>query len=261
MRKNEIIFNKIYILQSLFSNERKTGDEIFNVIKIESFKNNEVQVELINIHNKLELISTLNKIDQQTNESVFPLIHFEMHGSSQGIGINNGEFVPWEEVAIYLRKINVAIQNNLFVSLATCYGSYLLFSCDPTKPSPFFGYIGPTEKIGNLELEADFTIFFQILLLELNFKTAIESIDTDNTKIYKYKFVNCFDLFDLLVARINKANENPRIKNLRIKRLVNEYKDKNPGESKNLIRKRIQMHILKDEKILIDNMKKVFTLS
>ena len=75
-----------------------------------------------------------------------------------------------------LRNLNIKSKNNLFISLATCYGGHLLKIYKPWETCPFFGYIGPSELVYNLDLEASYSAFFETLLTENDFSKAIEKL-------------------------------------------------------------------------------------
>src|SRR5690606_20885054 len=117
-------FNKICILQSLDAKERQTGDEVYRVIKHTCLKH-PIFHSITSLNSSRDLFSALENIKlQSTHERIIPYIHFEIHGAKEGFWMNNNEIIPWEQLKQPLLEINKLTRNNLFVSLATCFGAY-----------------------------------------------------------------------------------------------------------------------------------------
>jgi hypothetical protein len=77
------------------------------------------------------LSGTIEKVNTGSERLLY--LHFEMHGCREGLMLNSGELLSWEELYQYFVLINSRLQNQLFVSLATCFGAYIINSVDPTK--------------------------------------------------------------------------------------------------------------------------------
>lgn len=260
--KEDVYFNKIFILQSLPSNEKQTGIEIELRIKYLSFKNKSIGAELIDIHTSVDLYQTLDRVKELIPGGILPFIHFEIHGSKQGLVLSNDELVEWDKLKGVLLDLNKKTKNNLFVSLATCYGGHLLKIYKPWEPCPFYGYIGPTEEVYNLDLEASFSTFFETLLTENDFAKAIEQLQlTVEGNSSKYAFLNCYGYFDKLMTLYKDENKNPRIRNERVKDIIKKYKEHYPLKrltNKEIKREAERLVLTNAEDEEFERMKKIF---
>lgn|GEM_PF-3248542 len=70
--------------------------------------------------------------------------------------------------------------NQLFVSLATCFGPYVINAITPTKRSPFYAFIGPAKEVKVSAVEAGFLDYFQVLFAEKNINLAVEALNASN---------------------------------------------------------------------------------
>jgi hypothetical protein len=262
MEKEDVYFNKIFIIQSLPSDQRRTGDEIELRIKYLSYRGNLVNVELTDINSSDDLFQTLNSINRLVSSGVLPFIHFEIHGSKQGLSLANNELVEWHKLKDILLDLNKKTKNNLFISLATCYGGHLLKIYKPWEPCPFYGYIGPTEEVYPLDLEASFSEFFETLLTENDFAKAIEKLQlTVDGNSSKYAFLNCYGYFDRLIKLYKEEIDNPRIRKERVKEIIKKYKSRYPENkltSKELKKEAERLVLTNAEDEEFERMRKIF---
>lgn len=260
--REEVYFNKIFILQSLPSDERQTGAEIELKIKYLSYRGKPISAELIDIHSSEELFQTLDKVKELIPSGVLPFIHFEIHGSKNGLNLSNDEIVEWSKLKDTFLDLNKKTKNNLFISLATCYGGHLLKIYKPWEPCPFYGYIGPTEEVKNRDLEASFSAFFEILITENDFAKAIEGLQlTVEGNSSKYAFLNCYGYFNKLIDSYKEENKNPRIRNERVKDLIKRFKELYPDKrltNKEIKREAERLILTNAEDEEFERMRKIF---
>lgn len=160
-------FNTIYVLESLFEQDDKTGEELFNdTIKRNSERTGLFHTKFLRVADKTTLIEYLKTINEYSNKQYHPFIHFEVHGSKNkdGLVLNSDELITWNELADETRQINLTTKNNLVISLATCYGAYFCNEMRILKAAPFCGCVCTTSQIPNYEIIPRFTIFFETLL-------------------------------------------------------------------------------------------------
>lgn len=190
-------FNRIYVIQSLPDDEYQTGTFLHDdIIKRRTYHFEHLTSELINVESKEELFGLLMHLtDLFYLKQVVPYLHFEIHGCTSGLVMKNGELVKWEELKPYLSAINKNIENNLFVSLATCYGAYILSAIDLMERIPFVAFIGPVNEVKTFEVEIDWTTYFDILLTEKEFFLAIKALNESNVRV-PYAFYTAEDIFD-----------------------------------------------------------------
>lgn len=255
-----IYFNKIFILQSL-RYERRTGDEIFTKVRQISFRDGSITGVLIDIRDKEHFFQVLSGIRHESIRGIKPFIHFEIHGSVEGFELDTGERIAWELLKEPLREINKTTGNNLFISLATCFGAYLLKIYKPWETCPFVGYISPLREVKNHELEASYSVFFEVLLLEKDFDKAIKALqDTVPRNPKDYVFLNCVGYFDRLISIYKGEKDDPKKRTARAKAIERKFRLKNPGTR--LSSKEIKRHadrlLLTEEENEIQRMRAVF---
>lgn len=94
-----------------------------------------------------------------------PAIHVEGHGlvGERGFALPNGDQCRWEVFRDYITPLNVAMQLNLMVVLATCFGGSFVRAIRTTDPAPVWGLIGPTREITAGQVHGDFGAFYRTL--------------------------------------------------------------------------------------------------
>lgn len=239
-RHFELEFNSVFVIQSLPDDDKQTGEELyidivrrycdyknlyscfFNVTDTRDFK-----VRLITI---LELCKS---------EKLFPIIHFEIHGSKDGFELFDGSLISWSIVCDLCREINIVTQNQLIVSLATCSGAYISTAIDITRESPFWGFIGPENKISSGELIEGFTDFFQELLQSFNINNALVSLRPNHLQS-NYVYYPAQIIFEQFIEkRISKLNKSTKLREL-MSKSKNHLPYKNRSERRKMIRKNLK---------------------
>lgn len=176
-------FNIIYVIESLPKGEPQTGTVLYNdTLSRKVYQLEWLKVKLIKIYDSKDLTSFFYFVENEIPKGAFPYFHFEMHGSndSNGLILSSGELITWIDLADYCRPINVAVKNNLFLSLSVCFGANALLGFDITKPSPFYGIFAPWHEIQIPQVE-----FFNKF-----FDTLLETYDLGKSVILYKKFTN-----------------------------------------------------------------------
>jgi hypothetical protein len=159
-------FNEIHILQSLPIGER-TGPALRTSILL-SIPDAATRVHLSDLVDKQALRSKLVALAANLEDhGIIPVLHFECHGSEDGLHLASSELVTWDELRDLLTPLNIACGLNLFVSLAACHGDRLATAIRLTEPAPVWGLLGPrtVEKSGFL---STFFCTFFVHLLKYN---------------------------------------------------------------------------------------------
>jgi len=193
-------FNKIYVIESLFADDEKSGQILHNDIirrKIEQL-NSGIYHELILVNSKNEFFRVFDHIRQEViYKLVNPIIHFEMHGCQNGFVLNSDELIEWKELQMRLLELNLLTKNNLFLSLATCYGGYIHKVISPRTWTPFWGYVGPLDEVDEKQVMAGFQEFFDELLTSLNFSLATQRLNQCNHNLpTEFYFCNTEYIFN-----------------------------------------------------------------
>jgi hypothetical protein len=182
----------IVVIQSLFDEDKKTGEELYNdtirmQIEYIQAQNIKMKHSFHNIENKEALIDILKFYG--VNSAYMQggiVIHLEIHGldNLEGLILKNGSTISWEELSDLFRDINVNTFNKLYITMATCYGRYLYKGVDSKKKSPYSGYISASQEVTTGEVMEDFTLLFQSLIGNNNLVKSYLELDERGSNFY-----------------------------------------------------------------------------
>lgn len=220
-------YNGIVVIQSLPDDEKQTGTLLYEDIIARRCDQNGHGKYFYDPSSKNDLIDVLNTIcNNVLHDDLLPILHFEIHGSEHGLGLKNGDHVLWKELQEYCRLINIKTKNQLIITLATCWGSSIWEMIDIGVPAPYWGYIGPREKIGIGDLMLDFGEFYDCLLTEQSWDKALERL-VENGNRQKYIYLHCKGIFEYYIEKNYKSTKVN--KHETFKRLFGQTKDHYPG--------------------------------
>ncbi len=220
-----IYFSKIIVIQSLSEDERQTGTELHDdIISRRAWFDSSLTTKLFDVSTASDLETLLNTIILETsNNEYLPFIHFETHGSKDGIALKSGEIFPFSKLIICLREINLKSDNNLFISIGACWGGYIQFQTDISKPCPFRGFIGPMNLLFPSDIVVSFTAFFDELLLTNDFDKAINRLNLHNLAEIEFHHFASEAFYDIVLSNHRKQIEqDPLIRRKRVNSIVRE---------------------------------------
>jgi hypothetical protein len=186
-------FNKIIVIESLSEKERKTGKELFDdVLKRRQYQMpKEFEVEYHEVQSLEQLHQLLIGIQNQVKgNDLVPVLHFELHGSEHGLHLNSGEVLTWEQLLSVLQAINIVTKNNLLVTFASCFSTYVLKSLNLKNKSPFWSLVSSNYEIYPEEIYVSYSNFYDTLLTERSFERAVEALNTYNEGKIILRFIN-----------------------------------------------------------------------
>lgn len=206
-------FNKIYVIESLL-NEPQTGKSLFNdIIKIRSRYHSDLLTEFVQVLSLEAWTDTIKRIIQEVKDNlVIPILHFELHGSSNhdGLVLANGELIPWRDFVSDMRCINIATQNNLFITMGICFGMEILYHTSLKEPSPFFGIIGSLYALENDDIYIRYCDFYNEFLQSFDIIKSLECLFKANPgRPQEYSFVNAPELFRRVYEHYLKTQFTP----------------------------------------------------
>lgn len=189
-------FDEMHIIESLPEEER-TGKVLEQSLK--GMEKPVLGPEKIHYHyvfSKSDLTNLL--IDISLNASnTYPIIHFEIHGCENGLYMHSGEVFSWKELAVYLRFINVITKNNLFITMAVCFGARLLAALDGRLPSPCWGFVGSFEPLIVENLMICYNRFYKTFLTNYDVNESLKVLAAEH-----------HDWIEKNRARLEKNKEN-----------------------------------------------------
>lgn len=235
--------NKIYIIESLRTDDALTGKELYDdVIKrYVRFNKKDIYHNYSNPHSKIEFLDKLKMILSKTNDDDEIIIHIEAHGSNEEIQFGNYELLKWTELENYLIEINLKCKNKLHLNLATCYGMHIAEKITLKRTAPFKSYISALRKLSPNEIIQDNSIFYKEIIETqdvfksyINFckqkpKThlRIKDIETGMKVILEIqisRFANHPGLIkSFFESYLNIQIDNRKLNNLRTKNEIVEY--------------------------------------
>ncbi len=220
--------NTIFVIESLSADEKATGTELYNdIIKryAEYHANgNEVHHQIFKVASKDQFIEAFRYIKQNAEYlSRGVLIHIETHGlgDKSGLYMADGSTVSWEELKPELIGINVALDNEMYITMATCYGRYLHEVIDISKQSPFSGFISASKEVGVNEILEDYTPFFEELLRTRDILEAEKILDAKGSNFYYKDVETVFN--DLILDWLKNMREDAQFRKQFIDQCREDY--------------------------------------
>ena len=253
-------YNGVVVIQSLPDKELQTGTELYDAIVSRRCTLTGKAAYFYNPSTKQEFFKALDEICANVlHDELMPIIHFELHGNPKGLVMKNGDAISWQVLQDHCRLINIKTQNQLIVTLATCWGSRIWEMIDITKPAPYWGYIGPKESILASVLMEDFSDFYDTLLSTENLDSAVAQLKVNGTRS-QYIYLSCKAIFEYHIER--KFQKQQLDKKATFHRLKGKTLENAPGLNRAARRKQLRESIDKlNRPAFIAKMKKVFLMS
>ena len=189
----EIKRHRIIVIQSLQSPFKETGRDLYDdILRYKEYLNNDCFSEFYSVENKQEFINTIKSITDTLIDGDVITLHFETHGSKDGVSLNSNEILSWEEFDDVVRPINIKTCNLLVISMAMCYGGALLSHIDPKQRAPYLCFIGSHRKLSEEEIIEGYHKFYENYTSPLDISKAFSSL----TSVYSERQdTNPFGLF------------------------------------------------------------------
>src|SRR5690554_2072468 len=169
--------NKIYIIESLRTDDDLTGRELYKDVieRYVLFYKKDIHHNYSNAFSKIEFLSKLKEILSEINDEDEIIIHIEAHGGNEEIQFGNYELLKWTELETHLIEINLKCKNKLHLNLATCHGMHIAEKITLTRTAPYKSYISALRKLLPNEIIEDNSIFYkEIIETQDVFKSYIE---------------------------------------------------------------------------------------
>lgn len=180
----QIHFNRIYVIESLQPNEKLTGTDLHNdLLRYQSIVHSDFESILRNPVDKKDWNQLFKEIEKDCKlNGNSPIIHLEVHGENlkRGLVLTSGELVTWEELYQNLVDINIAIKNELFITMAVCFGNFWLSSAFLNRPAAFRGIVGSFDELKVSDLVIRYEAFYQELFSSFDFNRAYNALKNSN---------------------------------------------------------------------------------
>lgn len=255
-RDTEITQIGIIVIQSLGKNDQKTGEELTkDILQYKKYLQKNSFVEFYNLKTTAEFINTLKAINKSMSKGVIFSLHFETHGSDEGIHLASGECIKWKEFYKLIRPINIKMGHLLIIVMAMCKGGALISSLEPQKRAPYLAFIGAFRVVTQDEIARGFNAFYTNYTGALDLGKGMEALtlEIDGKKPKKKTFwtftsEHVFD--EVLDPDLNPENFQKMVREQLIKRLV-EFGEL--GHTKASVELEMRNHLINTSKKYRDN--------
>lgn len=215
----------------------------------------------ISVSTKDELLKTLSELEIQAAIGLRPILHFDMHGSKEDglLMVPSGEYVPWDELAGSMRKVNIATENNLCCVFATCFAQHFVFQIDILNPMLFYLIIAPFEEVNVGFLEEQTNRFYQSVMTSGNITTAYADTLSEQMRLW-----NCQEILIQGLLEYIKTQTKGKGARQRRERLLTEHLKtrniRNPSEAQMRDARRLIKEFVKPDQSIIDKIAPAFLI-
>ncbi len=190
----EVTYDFVAIIDGLPNNERnkwKTSDNLIHFLA-----DNGIEQLLSLCNDKNMLLQTFDYFEKLSEKGKKFCLHIVCHGNKDGIGIKaTNERIKWEEFRERLFKINDFMSRSMIINMISCFGLHGIKIVDEnSEDQPFFGLIGPAQKIGVKKADKVNRLFYskqldgkqiQDIVKEINDELGSEQIYCITSEGYK----------------------------------------------------------------------------
>lgn len=170
----------IVVIQSLYSHDVKTGENLYNdVLKYKSYNRKDSFSYFYNVHSIDEFCSAAQDIVNNLMDGDILTLQIETHGSNDGIGLNNREVLKWEDFYDIIRPLNIKTGHLLFVVMAMCKSIAMISAINPKKRAPYRAFICTTRVVTSDEIYRGFLAFYEKYFNLLDITQAINALQEE----------------------------------------------------------------------------------
>lgn len=159
------------------------------------------------------IISSKNQIIIEKKAFVF---HIDMHGSTKGLYLKNGDIITWNKFYNDMSELNKLSGFNQVINFASCYSfQFLEKNINWEIPSPYQLCIYSKEKVKEEEIECFYNTFYNDFVETKDFNSAFQNAKNDNKNLRIMSSIDLFDrLYNNAVYSIIKEGKVPFYKDL-----------------------------------------------
>lgn len=176
-------YNKLFVIQSLNTDEPQTGDQLVASVKpmLEPLG---IEVELFKAATREEFFAAMAAIWKQCSpggKRVYPILHLETHGFGDLTGISirpPKERVTWQEFSDRCRDINRECHNNMMVTTGLCHGLHAISKISIRSEAPFFALVGPEKAVSIADVRR-FVEFYKSVFEKGDINLAMTKLTND----------------------------------------------------------------------------------
>lgn len=170
----------VVVIQSLKSEDRKTGENLFKeILQYKEYYQKESFSSFYDVHSKQDFCFAIKTVEKTLVEGDIITLHLESHGCEAGIGLSNDEIVDWKTFYDLIRPINVKTGHLLFVVMAMCKSIDMISSINPYARAPYRAFICTTRNVYPQEIYNGFVAFYEKYFNLLDIEKAIKALQNE----------------------------------------------------------------------------------
>jgi hypothetical protein len=189
---SESRFNAIVILDAVPEGELNTARRLKEDLRdIAAYVADGLQVRYFRLNSiddlRAGLLSILGEIQ---NNGLKPWLHLDGHGLENQSGFvfaTKTTSCSWAKLKELIIPMNVELNLNLMLILATCYGGSFARAIETTDKAPVLGLIGPSREVSAGEIESSFTAFYKTFFETLSLGQALAALDQETSSGLYYR--------------------------------------------------------------------------
>lgn len=192
---------KLYIIESLREEDEKTGKKIAGIFSTQ------IETKCYDCSSSSDIENTFLEIIENVNSGDEVMLSIEVHGDREGIQLSDMCLMSWNEVASFLKDINIKTEMGLYVLASSCFGQYLDTAITIKDRAPFYKSYGPDKAI-----EGDCIVRYNSAIIRdfIDGKDLFQTIDQENSQPNKtntkYVACDCVQLYKKVAIKYYKEN-------------------------------------------------------
>lgn len=185
MNLQKQMITRIYVLESIPSDEIQTGTELYDdtIKRYCEHYANDLLHSLKTVSTKQELFDELNAIENEVSSDDEIVLHVEAHGAVDCMQLSSGELVSWEEFEHRLVPINLKTRNKLHINIVTCYGMHVAEKIGKglAKTAPYKSFIASVHVLYPNQIISDNNLLYKEIIQRRDVYGAFVEFDKNST--------------------------------------------------------------------------------
>lgn len=160
-----VTFNRVLILNSIPQGQTQGARRLFDDMRVlAAAYPPALSVDYQYVPTLDDLVAALESCVTRASQGSKTLVHIECHGAFEGFQLADGTFHSWRAITPALARLNTALELGLVLVVAACEGGAFASTANLSDRAPFWGLIGPAERISSGLLESTFRAFYTTLM-------------------------------------------------------------------------------------------------
>lgn len=108
----------------------------------------------------------------------FPVIHFSMHGSEEGLGLTNGHLIEWGQLGRYFKSIRASLKWEIIACISSCFSARAIgMAMSEEGDPPFHNLVGHPGSPSWGDAAVAFITFYHLLFKGYSMQDAVKGMN------------------------------------------------------------------------------------